>query len=180
VIRWKAEFAVPSEPAQTNLEGAYRDYAMPAGSCLYKVARVLAAVIYAVALVGCSGTTSSKMISQTASSRKSAEPKPRTPIAQQSTARRRTISETTNTEKFTEAKSRAAIPLPAAPLLSPQAEPSCEFQAKDSNADERQKLDYERQCYRHSEMIVRNRLQLLQDSVDKTISAVKRNELSAP
>ena len=35
------------------------------------------------------------------------------------------------------------------------------------------KLDYERQCYRHAEMIVRSRLQLLQGSVDETIKAVK-------
>jgi hypothetical protein len=68
------------------------------------------------------------------------------------------------------------IPLPAAPLLSPQPEPSCEFETTGSNADERQKLDYERQCYRHAEMIVRNRLQRLQGSVDETISAIKRGE----
>jgi hypothetical protein len=79
-------------------------------------------------------------------------------------------------KKFTESKSRTPIPLPAAPLLSPQPEPSCEFETTESNLDERQKLDYERQCYRHAEMIVRSRLQLLQGSVDKTISAVKRGE----
>jgi len=85
----------------------------------------------------------------------------------------------TESKKFTESKSRTPIPLPAAPLLS-QPEPSCEFETADSNADERQKLDYERQCYRHAEMIVRSRLQLLQGSVDKTISAVKRSERGGP
>jgi hypothetical protein len=73
------------------------------------------------------------------------------------------------------------VPLREAPLLSPQPEPSCEFEITgSSNADERQKLDYERQCYRHAEMIVRSRLQLLQDSVEKTISAIQRNERGSP
>ena len=35
------------------------------------------------------------------------------------------------------------------------------------------KLDYERQCDRHAEIVVRSRLQLLQGSVDETIKAVK-------
>ncbi len=35
------------------------------------------------------------------------------------------------------------------------------------------KLDYERQCYRQAEMIVRNRLQRLQGAVDETIKVVK-------
>jgi hypothetical protein len=78
--------------------------------------------------------------------------------------------------KITESKSKTPIPLPAAPLLSPQPEPRCEFETTDTNTDERQKLDYERQCYRHAEMIVRSRLQLLQISVDETINAVKGRE----
>jgi hypothetical protein len=117
------------------------------------VARIFTVVICAIVLAGCGCTTGRSMMSQTANSKKVAESK-----------------------KFTESKSRTPIPLPAAPLLSPQPEPSCEFETTESNLDERQKLDYERQCYRHAEMIVRSRLQLLQGSVDKTISAVKRGE----
>jgi len=49
-------------------------------------------------------------------------------------------------------------------LLAPQPEPDCTFKTDDPNADERQKLDYERQCFRHAEMIVRNRLQSLQEA----------------
>jgi hypothetical protein len=48
------------------------------------------------------------------------------------------------------------IPVPGRELLNPQAEPDCEFTTTDPKADERQKLDYERQCYRHAEMIVRS------------------------
>jgi hypothetical protein len=81
-------------------------------------------------------------------------------------------------DKTISATKRMPIPLPAAPLLSPQPEPSCE--TTDTNADVRQKLDYERQCYRHAEMIVRSRLQLLQGSVEKTINAVQRSEQSGP
>jgi len=71
------------------------------------------------------------------------------------------------------------IAVPGQELLNPQAEPDCEFKTDDPKADERQKLDYERQCYRHAEMIVRSRLQLLQGSVDDTIKAVKRRAPSA-
>ena len=42
----------------------------------------------------------------------------------------------------------------------------------------RAKLDYEAQCYRQAEVIVRARLQRLLSSVDKTIRAVKRREPS--
>src|SRR5262249_6513800 len=100
-----------------------------------------------------------------------------------STNRSGFVFQTANTEKYTESKSStpipvpaASIPVPAASLLSPQPEPSCEI--SDINADERQKLDYERQCYRHAEMIVRSRLHALQGAVDKTISAIKRSERS--
>ena len=50
-------------------------------------------------------------------------------------------------------------------LLAPQPEPNCAFKTDDPNVTERQQLDYERQCYRHAEMIVRNRLQMLQDAI---------------
>jgi hypothetical protein len=72
--------------------------------------------------------------------------------------------------------SRSPIPLPDPALLREQSEPDCEFKAAEAKTDERMKLDYERQCYRHAEMIVRNRLELLQSSVEKTIKAVKRGE----
>jgi len=71
------------------------------------------------------------------------------------------------------ASSPRIIPVPGRELLNPQTEPDCEFKTDDPKADERQKLDYERQCYRHAEMIVRSRLQLLQGSVEGAIKAVK-------
>jgi hypothetical protein len=74
--------------------------------------------------------------------------------------------------------SRAAIPLPGRGLLQAQPEPQCTFESAEPKPDERQKLDYERQCYRHAEMIARARLDLLQGSVAKTIKAVKRSERS--
>jgi TPR repeat protein len=55
--------------------------------------------------------------------------------------------------------------LPDSVLLAPQPAPNCAFKTDDPNATERQQLDYERQCYRHAEMIVRNRLQMLQDAI---------------
>jgi len=81
-------------------------------------------------------------------------------------------------DKTISANKGAPILLPEASLLSPQPEPICE--TTDTNADERQKLDYERQCYRHAEMIARDRLQLLQKSVDATIDAIRRGERGGP
>ena len=54
-------------------------------------------------------------------------------------------------------------------LLAPQRAPDCEFKGPDRDTVDadlwaRLKLDYERHCYEHAEMIVRNRLQLLQAS----------------
>jgi hypothetical protein len=74
----------------------------------------------------------------------------------------------------TESGSVTKVPLPSLALLAPQPEPGCEFPATDSDPDERQKLDYERQCYRHAEIIARARLRLLQRSVARTIRAIKQ------
>jgi hypothetical protein len=68
--------------------------------------------------------------------------------------------------------SAVSIPLPARTLLVAPEEPDCEL--KDPNADERQKLDYERQCYRHAGIIARERMRLLQASVRRTARAINR------
>ena len=70
----------------------------------------------------------------------------------------------------------ASPPLPRRALLIPQPAPNCEPASAEPTLDERQKLDYQRQCYRHAEMIVRERLQRLQVSVGRTIKAVGRSE----
>ena len=56
---------------------------------------------------------------------------------------------------------RPAAPTPPHALLAPQPAPQCAFPPAES-ADERQKLDYEQQCYRQAETIVRERLHRLQ------------------
>jgi hypothetical protein len=73
-------------------------------------------------------------------------------------------------------------PLPARALLRPQPEPDCRYKGTDGKIDgntdsktaDVQRLDYERQCYRHAEMIARHRLRLLQNSVSKTIRSVNQ------
>src|SRR5215813_12728697 len=57
---------------------------------------------------------------------------------------------------------RKPIPLPRSALLKPQPAPNCTFkptepsaQSNEASTDDRPKLDYERQCYRHAEVIVR-------------------------
>jgi hypothetical protein len=68
-------------------------------------------------------------------------------------------------------------PRPDQSLLEPQSPPDCEFKEPLSNpptAETRMKLDYERQCYRHSEMIVRMRLDQLQKSIEETTRPTSR------
>ena len=69
------------------------------------------------------------------------------------------------------------IPVPDQSLLEAPVAPDCGFKDSLSNPTAEQmrmKLDYEQQCYRQAEEIVRARLQQLQDSVRKTIRAVER------
>jgi hypothetical protein len=148
---------------------------------------LFAVAFCAIALAGCNCIIRSSIISQTTHSKNVTGPKKftvsksRSPIAaaplMSQTANNKKV---TASKKFTELQSRTPIPLPAAPLLSRQQEPSCKFETAESNANERQKLDYERQCYRHAEMIVRSRLQLLQDSVDGINSAIKGTPIPLP
>ena len=70
---------------------------------------------------------------------------------------------------------KAPALLPDRALLAPQSPPNCEFKGTGAGEEAlRAKLDYERQCYRHAELIVRNRLRLLQDAVEDAIKVAKR------
>jgi hypothetical protein len=80
------------------------------------------------------------------------------------------------------------IPIPDTALLEPQAAPRCDAKARQQagasaeaggEAASQAKLDYERQCYRHAELIARNRLNKLQASVQQTVKAVKEGEPKA-
>jgi hypothetical protein len=71
--------------------------------------------------------------------------------------------------------SARAIPLPDDALLVAPSAPSCAF-TTENGVDARAQLDYERQCYRHAEIIVRERLQALQAAIADTIRAVRRGE----
>ena len=71
--------------------------------------------------------------------------------------------------------SKGRTPRPDQSLLEPQPPPDCEFKGTLGNpmtAEEtRMKLDYEQQCYRHSEIIVRMRLQQLQNTLEDATKA---------
>jgi len=146
--------------------------------------RVFWVVICAIALAGSGCTT--RVALQTVSKKKDPAPKSKSRPLRTLTAAPPVWEEPVNGKKVSESKksvesrSEAPIPLPAATLLSPQPEPNCEVETTGSNANERQKLDYERQCYRHAELIVRGRLQLLQSAVDKTISANNGTPIPLP
>src|SRR5262249_261427 len=56
-----------------------------------------------------------------------------------------------------------SIPPSMRVLLDPLPEPKCT--ATDTTVDERQKPDYERQCYRQAQLIARDRLNRLQKAV---------------
>jgi hypothetical protein len=78
---------------------------------------------------------------------------------------------------------RPDIPLPEAKLLEPPITPDCEFKSAteidDAAALRAMKLDYEQQCYRQSELILRARMERLQDAVRKTIESVKGQDGAA-
>ena len=73
---------------------------------------------------------------------------------------------------------KSPVPLPDRSLLEPQLQPDCTFRGPLSNPmtveETRMKLDYEQQCYRQAESIARDRLQQLQNSIDKTIKTEGR------
>lgn len=81
------------------------------------------------------------------------------------------------------------VPLPESALLAQQPAPRCEYRGtKGEDADKKadapaeqatqKKLDYERQCYRHAEMIARAKLRKLQESVARTMLALKTERAS--
>src|SRR5262245_4301224 len=83
--------------------------------------------------------------------------------------------------------SGTSIPLPSRALLTPPPDFNCAFKGDEAagasqpsptraqaDAALRMQLDYERQCYRHNEMILRTGLRLLQVSVGETIKAVEQ------
>jgi len=87
--------------------------------------------------------------------------------------------------------SRPSIPLPRRTLLTPPLDVDCTFKDSSDAADGapsptpaqavaavRMKLDYERQCYRHNEIILLNGLEQLQAAVGETIKAVTGNDRS--
>jgi len=89
-----------------------------------------------------------------------------------------------------------ALPAPDTALLKPQPAPRCQLKpesdarkqpgapsAADAGTDSAlvAKLDYERQCYRHAEIIARDRLHKLQTSVQASIrAAVRKDNSSGP
>ena len=75
------------------------------------------------------------------------------------------------------------VPLPDTALLEQLQAPRCEYRKATSGKDSveevealRAKLDYERQCYRHAEMIARARLKSLQTSVSRTVVALRAEQ----
>jgi hypothetical protein len=64
-------------------------------------------------------------------------------------------------------------------LLDPQPPTDCKFKTDDPRANERQRIDYERQCYRHAEMLVRARLQPLEDAIARQTVALSRRRPTA-
>ena len=70
-----------------------------------------------------------------------------------------TVTRTANKVSHVRTASKGRIPRPDQSLLKPQPPPDCTFKGPLSNPmtteETRVKLDYEQQCYRHSEMIVR-------------------------
>src|SRR5262245_49802566 len=78
----------------------------------------------------------------------------------------------------------ALVPMPDTALLKAQPAPKCETRSaaaagEGGEAARLKRLDYEVQCYRHAEMIARNRLGRLQDSVKESAKAAAKRSASA-
>src|SRR5438105_14046765 len=99
---------------------------------------------------------------------------------------RRDVQVTSSARQHTKANdwslaSKTAIPLPDAELLRPPFESKCELENDpEFKADDPRRLDLEKQCYREAAVITRNRLLLLQTSVNKMIKAVTDTRPSNP
>jgi hypothetical protein len=77
--------------------------------------------------------------------------------------------------------SKRAIPLPDPELLRPPIESNCELEGDpEFKANDPRRLDLEKQCYRDAATITRNRLLLLQTSVDKMIETITGTRLNNP
>lgn len=89
-------------------------------------------------------------------------------------------ADVTSTVKPAKPITPGAIPLPDEALLKRQPPPDCELRTQPAGGTPTEvKLatyDFERQCYRQVEGIVRGRLDALQDAVGETIKAVKSRQ----
>jgi hypothetical protein len=78
---------------------------------------------------------------------------------------------------------RTTTPRPDRALLVPPSEFACEFKgaghSEPADLALRRKLEYERQCYRHAEMILRDRVVRLQASLGETVAALDRGDQAA-
>ena len=102
-------------------------------------------------------------------------------LRQLQAAARETVNSVNRTRAAVGCLPTDAIALPDGALLAPPMEFNCEFKAAglDDARAPQAKLDYELQCHRHAEMIVRERLQRLQVSVGESIKAVDLSEQRA-
>lgn len=73
-----------------------------------------------------------------------------------------------------------SVPMPDSALLKPLPAPDCQFKGDAGSPEaQRQKLDYQEQCYRQAEAIARARLQRLQEQVDEAVKAAKGRKRGA-
>jgi len=141
--------------------------ALAAASCLFSLGAVAPPAVADQSVID--------LINKTPAQKAAAQSTPalRAPAAR-AAARPKTAAKAT-AAKAPAAKPAAPVPLPDQALMAHQPAPDCAFRGPLSNpitAEEtRMKLDYEAQCYRQAEAIVRARLQQLQDTVGKTIKA---------
>jgi hypothetical protein len=89
----------------------------------------------------------------------------------------RASSERASTHRASTERPLSIVSIPEVDLLEPQVAPDCEFKLSgqaDSDVNLRLiKLDYERQCYRQSELILRARMERLQNAFKKNSKSSK-------
>lgn len=134
-----------------------------------------AAALYAAAVAGCA-PEQGRGISADYTEPDSVASRPRQMSRPAEVSRAANVTRRANTGTSTRADLKTPIPLPDRALLVPQPEPDCELKTQThlnspGPDTEHMTLEYERECYREAEIIVRSRLRQLQVSVGETIKA---------
>ena len=155
-------------------------WAIPLSMLRIRYARLSLVFIAACCIVGLGGCMPGVIVEGSTMYRTA-----HTPVRARTVSKARTVSQSRTANLMVHTGTlKPPIPLPDRSLLEPQPSLDCTFKGPLSNPvtveEMRMKLDYEQQCYRQAESITRDRLQQLQNSLNKPIAAVGTSKSPIP